>query len=280
MSQAPPTLTDRIALARNRARTRNDALFLHDAAADRFDETISAVNRTFTCPAVVTGHPAFWAARHPGAQIVADDAALALEPGAHDLILHAMALHWADDPVGQLVQARRALKPDGLFLAACFGGRTLSELRQALAEAETATRGGISPRIAPMMEVRDGGALLQRAGFALPVADTDRFTVTYADVSALMRDLRHMGEGNALASRDARPIPRSMLDAARNAYSAPDPGDPARIATTFELMHLSGWAPAESQPKPLRPGSAAARLADALGGAEHPLRDDSHERGD
>ncbi len=278
----PPRLTDRAQLARNRARIRDEALFLHEIAADQLQERLKEVNRSFTDVAVVTGAPALWAARFPGARVVADNDRLDLPQGAHDLVIHAMALHWADDPVGQMVQCRRALRPDGLFLGVTPGGQTLSELRIALAQAETSLRGGLAPRVAPMAEIRDLGGLIQRAGLAQPVADSDSYTVTYRDLPALMRELRAMGEGNALATRDRRPLRRAVLDeAARlHAQSFPDPDDPDRIRATFELIYLSGWAPHESQQKPLRPGSAQARLAEALDTAEGTLRDDSSRRDD
>ena len=169
---SPPPLTDRPALLRNRRRAdRDPALFLQERAADEIQERLAEVNRTFTAPAIVTAFPELWRDRLPGARIVADDEVLALEPGAHDLVIHALCLHWANDPVGQLVQCRRALRPDGLFMGVLFGGSTLSELRACLTEAEVAVTNGLSPRILPIGEIRDLGALLQRAGFALPVAD-------------------------------------------------------------------------------------------------------------
>ena len=171
---APPPLTDRASLAlhRRRAERQGMASFVHDLAADEIEERLAEVNRRFTEIAVVTGHPAVWRARFPQARIVPDDDLLDLTPGAHDLVIHALGLHWANDPVGQLVQARRALRPDGLLLCVSFGGQTLAELRAALAETEAALVGGLSPRVLPMGEIRDLGALLQRAGLALPVADS------------------------------------------------------------------------------------------------------------
>ncbi|SHJ01325.1 methyltransferase domain-containing protein [Wenxinia saemankumensis] len=268
---APTPLIDRPALARRRARAaRAPELFLQDHVAEGLLDRLAEVNRSFTAPAVVTAWPQVWEGRLPGARIVPDDEVLELEPGAHDLVLHALALHWANDPVGQIIQCRRALRPDGLFLGAAFGGQTLAELRAALGQAEIAVTGGLSPRIAPMGEVRDVGALLQRAGLALPVADVETTRVTYADPFALMRDLRAMGESNALTARLRRPTRRAvMMEAARlyaQAYGQPD----GRVAATFETIHLAGWAPDESQPQPLRPGSAAQRLADALGTDERP----------
>ena len=264
------TLTDRAALAAHRARAAPDALFLHREAAAEIQERLAAVNRAFTAPAIVTGHPAAWRDVAPGARVVPDDPVLDLEPGAHDLVIHALALHWADDPVGQLIQCRRALSPDGLFLGVAFGGDSLAELRVALARAEAEVWGGLSPRVAPMAEIRDLGALLQRAGFALPVADADRRTVTYPSALHLMRELRAMGEANALSARDRRIPPRALFAEAARLYEEAHGAD-GRVPATVEMIHLAGWAPHESQPKPLRPGSAAARLADALGAAETPL---------
>lgn len=266
----PPELADRAALARNRARARTlgAELFLHEDAAAEAEERLSEVNKAFTAPAVVTAFPDPWAEILPDARIVADDEVLALEEGAHDLVIHALALHWANDPVGQLIQCRRALSPDGLFLAVLFGGQTLAELRAALAEAESRLAGGLSPRVLPMAEIRDLGALLQRAGFALPVADAVRRTVTYATMFHLIADLRAMGEGNALARRSRRATPRALFPEAAARYAGAYPAGDGRIAATFESIWLTGWAPHPGQQKPLRPGSAVQRLANALGATE------------
>lgn len=266
MSDAP-LLTDRKALLRNRARALaqpDAALFLQDDAVDEVQERLDSVNRTFTAPAVVSGFPDLWSRALPGAKLVADTPVLDLEEGAHDLLIHAMALHWADDPVGQLVQCRRALRPDGLFLALFFGGQTLHELRAALAEAEAQVTGGLSPRILPMAEIREAGALLHRAGFALPVADSFTRRVSYQNAFRLMADLRAMGEGNALHARLRRPTRRAVLGQAAAIYAANFPAEGDRITATFEVICLTGWTPHDSQQKPLRPGSAKARLAEAL----------------
>lgn len=271
----PPVLTDRAALGRNRARAARGgaqgAMFLHERAADEIKERLDEVNRRFTAPAVVTGFPDFWRDLLPGAVVVEDAPTLALEPEAHDLVIHAMALHWADDPVGQLVQCRRALRPDGLFLGALPGGRTLAGLRAALAEAEVALTGGLSPRVLPMADIRDLGALLQRAGFALPVADSTAVEAEYASAWHLMRDLRAMGEGNALAARRRLPARRALFEDAARRYAAHWPAPGGRVRAGFETVFLTGWAPAPGQPQPLRPGSARHRLADALGTSERPL---------
>ena len=231
------------------------------------------VNNPFNSVAVVASLPEYWARGLPEALVVPDASVLALEPEAHDLVIHAMALHWADDPVGQLIQCRRALKRDGLMLAVAPGGRTLHELRAVLAEIETAQRGGLSPRVLPMADIRDLGGLMQRAGFAMPVTDAVTLKATYVSLWDLMRELRAMGEGNAMAGRDNRPLTRGFFAAAQDLYAQRFPAPEGRIEATFELMCLTGWAPAETQPKPLRPGSAQQRLADALDTREHPAGD-------
>lgn len=272
----PPLLTDREALARHRIRARglpghDDALFLHRMAFDDLQERLSEVNRRFTAPAVVSGSPEIfvdWAAK-----VVPDSDRIALEPGAHDLVVHFMALHWANDPVGQLVQCRRALQPDGLCLVVLPAGRSLQELRAALAEAEAAVTGGLSPRVVPMGEIRDLGALIQRAGFALPVADSVVQTVEYSSFPALLSDLRAAGETNALQSRLRCFTRRAVLAEAARIYAGSYSTPAGRLTATAELVVLTGWAPHESQQQPLRPGSAKARLADALGVPEKPLKD-------
>lgn len=274
MASAAPTLTDRTALKRNRCRTRSGrgpALFLHEDAASEIKERLNEVNRTFMTPAIVTGFPEVWSGLLPSASIVPDDEVLDLVPQSHDLVIHALALHWANDPVGQLVQARRALVPDGLFLGVMFGGQTLHQLRRCLAEAEVALCGGLSPRVAPMGEIRDLGALLQRAGLALPVADSLPRTVSYPSALHLMHDLRAMGEGNALAARLRKPTSRAIFTRACDLYSRHFGTQDGRVPATFEIITLTGWAPSADQPQPLRPGSASARLADALGTDERPL---------
>jgi SAM-dependent methyltransferase len=267
-------LTDPRALARNRARAAHAPVtFLHDAARADLEDRLAMVNRAFTTPAVISPRPEVWDGWLPGARHVAPAEVLPLEPQAHDLVIHAMDLHWAEDPVGQLIQCRRALAPDGLLLAVLFGGRSLQELRAALAQAESEVTGGLSPPVAPMAEIRDLGALLQRAGLALPVADSVPLTVHYPTALHLMRELRGMGEANALAGRLRRPTRRAVILRAADIYAAEAPGPRGGITATAELVVLTGWAPDESQPQPLRPGSARQRLADALGTTETPVDD-------
>ena len=271
-----PRLTDRAALTRNRARALKagaPALFLQEAATEEVQHRLQMVNRTFTNCAVVTGFPTLWQAAFPEARVVSDDEVLDLEVGAYDLVIHAMALHWANDPVGQLIQCRRALRPDGFFLGVGFGGQTLAELRAALAEAEVAVTGGLSPRVVPMAEIRDLGALLQRAGLALPVADNLALDVSYQTAFHLMRDLRAMGEANALQARLRHPTRPAVLRRAAEIYQEHHADGDGRIHATYELVFLTGWAPDDSQPQPLRPGSATQRLAEALGTQETKLPD-------
>ncbi len=268
-----PSLFDRPALALHRARALDEALFLHRAAIDEVQDRLSMVKKTFTAPAVVTPFASIWRDVLPGAQIIADEDVLTLTPGAHDLVIHAMALHWANDPVGQLIQCLRALRPDGLLLATCLGGETLNELRAALGQAEVEITGGLSPRIAPMGELRDLGGLLQRAGFALPVADSARLTAEYRDLPHLMHDLRAMGETNSLSARVKHLTRRRVFSRAQEIYTEHFATPQGRLRATFELICLTGWSPDDSQQKPLRPGSAQARLADALGTKEGKLSD-------
>jgi len=258
-----PKIFDPAALAQKRARAKGD-LFLHDEAILEVQERLNVVNKTFTKPAIVTGAPEIWAKAFPDAVIVPDTEVLNLSPNSFDLIIHAMALHWANDPVGQLVQARLALVPDGLFIAAFMGGETLHELRSSMAEAEIALTDGLSPRIAPMGEIRELGGLLQRAGFALPVADRIPLTVGYSSAFHLMHDLRAMGETNVLVDRQKTLTSRNLMTSMAQIYAENFSDPEGRVLATYELIFLTGWSPDESQQKPLRPGSATARLADAL----------------
>ena len=200
--------------------------------------------------------------------VAADEEALPFRDATFDLVVSALALQFVNDLPGVLVQVRRALKPDGLFLAALVGGETLTELRQAFAVAESDVEAGASPRVAPFADLRDLGALLQRAGFALPVADADRVTVRYDSVFALMHDLRRMGATNALIDRRRTPLKRATLMRMAEIYGERFADEDGRVRATFEIVWLSGWAPHPSQQQPLRPGSAKARLADALGARE------------
>ncbi|MDJ0640517.1 MAG: SAM-dependent methyltransferase [Paracoccaceae bacterium] len=270
----PPLLTDRKALDLHRQRAAGrPAWFLHEEAASELHQRLGEINKSFTAPLFIGPGASPMASVLPSVPIVGDDPRLEVTEQAHDLVLHAFGLHWAEDPVGQLVQSRLALKPDGLFLGVMFGGATLQELRASLADAETRVSGGISPRVLPMADIRDLGGLLQRAGFALPVADSLKLTVRYPDLATLVRDLRGMGETNALAQRHRRYPGKRLFHETEATYKRAF-SDDGYLPATFEVVFLTGWAPDASQPRPLRPGSAQSRLSDALGVTETPLKRD------
>ncbi len=203
-------------------------------------------------------------AKAPAPRLVANEEFLPIKAASLDLVASALSLHWVNDLPGALLQIRQALKPDGLFIGALFGGETLHELRDVLMLAETECDGGVSPRVSPFADVRDLGGLLQRGGFALPVVDADQIVVRYDTLFNLMSDLRAMGETNAIADRRRVPLKRITLMRAAEIYQEKYADPDGRIRATFEILYATGWAPHESQQKPLRPGTAAMRLADAL----------------
>lgn len=282
-----PLIFDRQLFARRRARAlaerRVGSDFLLALAADDLADRLAAVDRRFS-RALVIGDPTDLLATRiasgridevvradllipgvdDGGVVVADDEALPFASGAFDLVVSSLALQFTNDLPGALIEARRVLRPDGLFLGMLAGGDTLTELRQAFLIAESRRSGGASPRVAPMGEVRDLGGLLQRAGFALPVADQDRLTLRYASALALMDDLKTMGATSVLMDRK-RGLTGPALMAEVAAVYQDMFGDPdGRVRASVTLVSLSGWAPHESQQKPLKPGSAQMRLADAL----------------
>ncbi len=255
--------------------------FLHVRAAQNAVDSLDALLRDWPEVADLSAHPGPFAAalkdshaagRVGSVKTVGDrasragpgNAPLDLPDASQDLIVSLMSLHWANDLPGALSQIRRALKPDGLFVGTLLGAGTLKELRAVLTEAELEERGGAQARVSPFADGFDGAALLQRAGFALPVSDVDRLTVRYPDLFALIRDLRAMGETNVLAGH-GRPLTRGIVARAAQLYSERFGEPDGRIPATFEIVHLAGWAPHESQQKPLPRGSAKMRLADALG---------------
>jgi len=205
--------------------------------------------------------------------VVCDPEILPFAEGRFDLVYSNLELHWANDLPGCLLQITRSLKPDGLFLAAILGGNTLTELRDVLMAAELDVTGGASPRVSPFAELRDAGALLQRAGLALPVVDADEITVTYENLFRLLADLRGMGETNTVRERVRTATRRNIFLRAAELYLERYPAEDGRIRATFEIIFLHGWAPHESQQRALRPGSAKTSLADALGTAEYSAGD-------
>lgn len=281
-----------VARHRERAASAGDGGdFLHEEIAARLVERLGEVRREFTRVLDLGCHggaltAALRAGREPATVVAADLAAalarraadrtaalplvfdfeaLPFVPGRFDLVVSGLALHWVNDVPGALIQIQRALEPDGLLLAAMFGAGTLAELRECLVAAESEVEGGVSPRVSPFVDVRDAGALLQRANYAMPVVDRDRITVSYDNAFDLMRDLRRMGETNALVERRRSFTRRETMLRAAALYQERFADADGRIPATFEVVYLTGWAPDPSQPKALRPGSAGARLAEALG---------------
>lgn len=208
-----------------------------------------------------------------GPALVSEEEWLPFAPGSFDAIVSSLSLHWVNDLPGALVQARQCLRPDGLFLGAMLGGETLHELRAALMEAETEILGGAGPRVSPFAELQDAAGLMHRAGFALPVVDSDLLTVTYENAFRLMQELRGMGEGNAIDARRKGMTPRAVFLRAAEIYQARHAEPDGRIPASFQVLYLTGWAPDVSQQQPLRPGSATHRLADALGAVEQATGD-------
>ncbi|WP_106753815.1 class I SAM-dependent methyltransferase [Pannonibacter carbonis] len=282
-------LFDRQLFARRRKRAliqRTDgADFLLAAVVEELADRLQAVTRQFDIAVDLGGHTgrlcAALAASGRATSVlrgdlfladpdlsppdfVCDDAFLPLKDASVGLIASALSLHLVNDLPGALIQIRRALQPDGLFVAAVLGGETLSELRDCLMRAELELTGGAGPRVAPFADTRDLGALLQRAGFALPVTDTDKLTVRYDSLFGLMRDLKAMGATSVLSERSRKPLSRAVVLKAAELYATNHADADGRIRATFQVIYLSGWAPHESQQKPLKPGSAKMRLADAL----------------
>ena len=257
--------------ARRRALKLAGDRFLDRAAAEGLADRLAAVTRKFanglwvgdSIPPEIAPFAQDWVRADFDEKEI-----LNIDAGKFDLAVSLFSLQTINDLPGALVQIRRALKPDGLFVAALLGGGTLTELRDAFAIAESSTRGGLSPRISPFADVRDLGGLLQRAGFALPVTDVERLTVRYGDFFALIRDLRAHGFTNVMSERSRRPLRRDTLAALVSHYAAQHADPDGKIRARFETLYLTGWSPHDSQQKPLAPGSAKARLADALGTTE------------
>jgi SAM-dependent methyltransferase len=285
-SETLPLIFDRALMRRRRERALGNPQFpdfLHQAAASEIADRLDLTLRRFGL-ALVLGAAAVPVARildgsgkfdrvlAAGRDVVLDEEALPFAPATLDAVIAGPGLEFVNDLPGALVQIGRVLRPDGLFLAVLLGGDTLSELRAAWFAAENEMEGGVTPRVAPFADVRELGGLLQRAGLALPVADVDRLTVRYPSALALMAELKTMGLSNALTERRRRLVTRRLLGRAaaiyEEAYSDPD----GRVRATFEFVTLTAWAPAETQQKPLKRGSAQARLADVLGTTEHKLK--------
>lgn len=276
MTNNPPILFDHQAVQRNMRRAAGmdkRHTFLKAEIADRLHERLQEVNRPFPKRIDLGGGFAPYlpqAEKEAYTNIPARDGVLNTEPSSADLVVANLGLHWVNDLPGLLVQIKNALRPDGLFCAALFGGQTLHELRHSLITAESEICGGATARVIPFADVKDLGSLLQRAGFSLPVTDMDTLTLTYEHPLNLMQELRGMGEANALAARPRTFWRRDVLLRACNIYQQQFSRDDGRVAATFEVMYLTGWHPHESQQKPLKPGSGEVNLADALKAGKPP----------
>jgi SAM-dependent methyltransferase len=269
-----PVLFDRTLLrARQlRARRQGEVTFLLDRVAEDMADRVSAVMRDFAdvadvwSPGEVLRAPLADRFKSVTRVGLDDSEVLPLQPESLDLAVSALAFQFVNDLPGVLAQIRRALRPDGLLLAALPGGDTLTELRQSFAAAEAECEGGVSPRVAPFADLRDIGHLLQRAGLALPVTDVDRVVVRYDNAFALMHDLRRMGAANVLIERRRAPTRRATMLRMAQIYAERFSDFDGRIRATFDIVWLSAWAPHESQQQPLRPGSAKASLEAAVKG--------------
>jgi NADH dehydrogenase [ubiquinone] 1 alpha subcomplex assembly factor 5 len=252
--------------------------FLFAEVAERLAERLSLVKKEFPLVVSLGGAPGVPLQKRAGTEhvirmdtsfrmapdVVADEELLPFRAGSIDAVISNLNLHWVNDLPGALLQIRQALKPDGLFLAALLGNESLKELRQCLMEAELEVTGGASPRVSPFADAHDIGALMQRAGFALPVVDSDKITVQYANPLKLMQDLRGMGASNAIRNRLMKPTRRAVIMKAARLYHEKFADQDGYVPATFHVIYAIGWAPHESQPKPLKPGSARNRLAEAL----------------
>ncbi len=260
-----PRLFDMQAVARNTLRglrMGSSYDFLRREVADRMEDRLLDINRQFDV--VLDIGARFGKRSAKEVTLPHDDDVLDAERNSFDLVVSNLSMHWVNDLPGLMVQARHALKPDGLFMASLLGGDTLHELRHALIAAESELLGGANARVIPFADVRDLGSLLQRAGFALPVTDMDTITVTYEHPLKLMHELRGMGEANALVSRSRQFLRRDVLMRACEIYTEKYASEDGRIPATFQVMYMTGWHPHESQQKPLKPGSGKVNLADAL----------------
>ena len=312
MTSALPHLFDLQALIKHRNRSASGFAefdFLKQLCVDRLVERLALVRRQFNdildigchsgeMVSAISSHPAYHpemrftqiemaqnfaelASRNRAHTICSEMLPLPVNPAQFDAIVSAMFLHWIDDLPGLLTQARLALRPDGFFVANLLGGRSLQELRQVLVAAETELYGGMSARTLPMADIRDLGGLMQRVGFSLPVIDAELVVVSYPNLFRLMADLRGMGEQNALTARSRKFTSKALFMKAAEIYQREFATEDGQITASFELITLTGWSPAPSQPKPLAPGSATRRLADAIDSTEiDPLAQEDDQRTD
>jgi len=266
-------IIDKEALARNRLRSDKEDNFLQKLAVQEIKDRLKFIKKRFEKILIICGNPYHWKKTFHGADFISDGEILKFPKSGYDLIIHGMSLHYSNDPVGQLIQCRSCMEKGGLLLGIFLGGQTLIELRGSIASAEIELTGGMSPRVLPMIDIRDAGSFLMRAGFALPVADINATTIDYQKPLDLLYDLRKMGETNIQKHRLKKFSHRKLFSLTSDKYIESQNSKNKSIEATFEFITITGWVPSEDQPKPLKRGSAKMRLSDALKVKEEKLKD-------
>ena len=266
-------LIDRVALVKSRVRSDKEGNFLQKLAVQEIKDRLKFIKKRFEKILIICGNPYYWEEAFLGADFIDDDEILKFPQKGYDLVIHGMSLHHSNDPVGQLIQCRSAMKKNGLFLGIFLGGQTLNELRVSITSAEIELTGGISPRILPMIDIRDAGSFLMRAGFALPVADINMNEIDYKKPLDLLYDLRRMGETNVQRHRLKKFSHPKLFSLASDRYIESQNSQNKSVKATFEFITITGWVPSQNTPKPLKRGSATTRLADALKVKEEKLKD-------
>tara|TARA_Y200000002_G_scaffold71492_1_gene55951 strand:- start:15 stop:833 length:819 start_codon:yes stop_codon:yes gene_type:complete len=266
-------IIDKEALARNRLRSDKEDNFLQKLAVREINDRLKFIKKRFEKILIICSNPYYWQKTFHGADFISDEEILKSPRIGYDLVIHGMSLHYSNDPVGQLIQCRSFMEKGGLLLGIFLGGQTLNELRASIASAEIELMGGISPRVLPMIDIRDAGSFLMRAGFALPVADISVNEIDYKKPLDLLYDLRKMGETNVQKNRLKKFSHRKLFSLASDKYIESQNGKNNHVKATFEFITITGWAPSQDIPKSLKRGSATMRLADALNVKEEKLKD-------
>ena len=266
-------IIDKEALARSRVKSDKEDNFLQKLAVREIKDRLKFIKKRFEKILIICGNPFYWQQAFPGADFISDDEILKFPKAGYDLVIHGMSLHYSNDPIGQLIQCRSCMEKGGLLLGIFLGGQTLNELKESITAAEIELTGGISPRVLPMIDIRDAGSFLVRAGFALPVADINVAMIDYQTPLDLLYDLRKMGEINVLKHRLKKFSHRKLFSLTSDKYIESQNSNSESVKATFEFITITGWVPSEDQPKPLKPGSAKMRLSDALKVKEEKLKD-------
>ena len=266
-------IIDKEALAKSRVKSDKEDNFLQKLAVREIKDRLKFIKKRFEKILIICGNPYYWKKTFHGADFISDDEILKFPRTGYDLVIHGMSLHYSNDPVGQLIQCRSYMEKGGLLLGVFLGGQTLNELRESIASAEIELTGGISPRVLPMIDIRDAGSFLMRAGFALPVADISVTKIDYQKPLDLLHDLRKMGETNVQKHRLKKFSHRKLFSLTSDKYIESQNSKNKSIEATFEFITITGWVPSEDQPKPLKRGSAKMRLSDALKVKEEKLKD-------